>query len=174
MNDPEQFPGSDELHWLAFRYATGELNAEEEAAFEERLAEDQAAREALAQAVELHQALLFIAADQSAHRQPVRRVAIWVAALAACLLAAIGLTWLAASRWTHTPGPQDPLVAADAQAAEVARAYGAIRQQLERDALVAEPAPRLAQETGVDDETLTTEPSVPSWMLTAVSAPEKK
>ena len=43
----------NELDWSAFCYAAGELSAEEAAAFETRLADDQAAREALARAVEL-------------------------------------------------------------------------------------------------------------------------
>src|SRR5687767_2601083 len=40
-----------ELLWLAFRYVSDELSAEEVEQFEERLAVDQAAREAVAEAV---------------------------------------------------------------------------------------------------------------------------
>jgi hypothetical protein len=46
---------TDELNWLSFRYAAGELDAAEAESFEQRLADDQAAREALARAVELTQ-----------------------------------------------------------------------------------------------------------------------
>lgn len=45
-----------DLTWLAFRYISDEMTAEEQAAFEERLACDQQAREELAQVVELAQA----------------------------------------------------------------------------------------------------------------------
>jgi hypothetical protein len=48
-------PDQDCLDWLAFCYAAGELNAAESDDFEDRLAKDQDAREALARAVELTQ-----------------------------------------------------------------------------------------------------------------------
>jgi len=47
-----------ELDWLAFRYVAGELAVDEAAAFEQRLAEDQAARDAVAGAVDLSQTIL--------------------------------------------------------------------------------------------------------------------
>lgn len=43
----------DDLHWFAYRYSAGELSAAEAQEFEARLEVDQAAREALAQAVAL-------------------------------------------------------------------------------------------------------------------------
>lgn len=46
-----------DLDWTAFCYAASELSESETAAFESLLAEDQAAREALARAVELSQAV---------------------------------------------------------------------------------------------------------------------
>src|SRR5262245_46700476 len=54
MSTPEN---TNELDWTAFCYAAGELSADESAAFENLLGEDQAAREALARAVELTQAV---------------------------------------------------------------------------------------------------------------------
>ncbi len=48
---------SDNLDWLAFRYLAGELDATETVAFENRLAGDLAAAEAVARAVELTQAV---------------------------------------------------------------------------------------------------------------------
>jgi hypothetical protein len=47
----------NELEWSAFCYAAGELSAPEAALFEQRLATDQAAREALARTIELTQAV---------------------------------------------------------------------------------------------------------------------
>src|SRR5689334_18762975 len=52
MNQPNC---PNELDWLAFCYAAGELNAAEAEAFESRLSDEQPAREALARAVELTQ-----------------------------------------------------------------------------------------------------------------------
>jgi hypothetical protein len=49
--------GSADLDWLAFRYVSGEMTAEEHAAFEENLTESQPAREAVAAAVLLAQAV---------------------------------------------------------------------------------------------------------------------
>jgi len=46
---------NNDLDWLAFCYAAGDLDAIEAEQFEARLADDQAAREALARAVELTQ-----------------------------------------------------------------------------------------------------------------------
>src|SRR5262245_10127855 len=45
----------NDLDWLAFSYAAGELTPAEAEQFELRLADDQSAREALARAVELCQ-----------------------------------------------------------------------------------------------------------------------
>jgi hypothetical protein len=46
---------ASDLDWLALQYVSGEMNEVESAEFEERLADDQAAREAVASAVELVQ-----------------------------------------------------------------------------------------------------------------------
>lgn len=57
---------ADEFAWRAFRYVHGELTADEAEAFEEDLAIEQAAREALAQAVELTAALETAALETAA------------------------------------------------------------------------------------------------------------
>jgi anti-sigma factor RsiW len=56
----------DDLGWLAYRYVTDELTEGEREAFELRLADDQAAREAIASAVEL------LASLRAAGSPPVR------------------------------------------------------------------------------------------------------
>lgn len=53
MHVPASQSDRDELDWLAFRYIAGELSEPEAAEFEERLALDQDAREAVARSVEL-------------------------------------------------------------------------------------------------------------------------
>jgi len=52
-----QTPEWDELHWTAFRYVAGELSDAECALFEERLAAEQPAREAVARAARLAEAI---------------------------------------------------------------------------------------------------------------------
>ena len=51
MQDDPQFTRSDTLNWLAVRYVSGELEESENREFEQRLADDQAACEAVASAV---------------------------------------------------------------------------------------------------------------------------
>ena len=53
----------DDLDWLAFCYIADELSLDEAAAFENRLADDQAAREAVARAVELAGAVAVVGAE---------------------------------------------------------------------------------------------------------------
>ena len=54
---PAESGGSDDLVLKAMLYASGELDAADAAAFEQRLGDDQAARDALCQAVELTQTI---------------------------------------------------------------------------------------------------------------------
>jgi hypothetical protein len=69
MNDSD-------LNWLAFRYITGEMAETEVAAFEQSLAESQPAREAVAAAVRLAQAVtLCESAQTSASSGPIRAAA---------------------------------------------------------------------------------------------------
>jgi hypothetical protein len=52
-NEPEPNQSTDELDWSAFRYVAGEATPDEARALEERMAGDQAAREAVARAATL-------------------------------------------------------------------------------------------------------------------------
>jgi hypothetical protein len=96
---------NDDLLWLAFRYVAGELDVDESEAFEHRLSQDQAAREAVAEAVGLVQAVAL--GHSPAHtslpiRRPRRTAMIGVAAgLAACL--ALVVVWPLVSRWAAVP-----------------------------------------------------------------------
>ena len=87
---------NQDLSWLAFRYVADEMSAEERQAFEQRLVEDQEAREEVARAVELAQAVAFVHADvipiQTTHHSPLTthprrwvRPAWWAAAAAIML-----------------------------------------------------------------------------------------
>jgi hypothetical protein len=61
-----EFDSDSELLWLAVRYLTGELGRDDVEAFERRLDQEQAAREALAQAVELAGAIATLPAAAAA------------------------------------------------------------------------------------------------------------
>ena len=88
---------NDPLDWLAFQYISEELTDEEVLAFEDQLAEDQDAREAVARAVELTQTLSAVSKiDECRVGQPIntssiqkqarwwQRVALLATAVAAC------------------------------------------------------------------------------------------
>jgi hypothetical protein len=83
-----------ELDWLAFQYVAGELPADEAARFEERLAVDQQACEAVADAVELAEVTCTVierpVVELSAAKQPrldwARSVAWMGCGAAACLM----------------------------------------------------------------------------------------
>lgn len=91
----------DDLDWLAFRYVSNEMTGAEIESFEQRLADDQSAREAVARAVDVSQAVsatrndvIPIPSDHSPLtnlRSPVRRVRQirWIAAAAASLAAGV-------------------------------------------------------------------------------------
>lgn len=84
-----------ELHWLAFCYLTGELSSAEQADFEAQLATDQATREALALAVQLHYSAqmaervpppVTIKAAAAPHGRRISQFTALACSLVACLL----------------------------------------------------------------------------------------
>ena len=82
MPDPSLPPTLSDPAWglLAFLYVTGELEGSEAASFERQLAENQAAREALCQAVRLclHLSRPTAVAPDPAYRERVRqRLCAW-------------------------------------------------------------------------------------------------
>src|SRR6185369_3058104 len=94
LNNQNPIRDDGDLDWLAFRYVSGELPADEAATFEELLAADQAAREAVASAVQVTQAVLAAIPAQvatpvvSPRRNTWRERAAWMVlgATAACVL----------------------------------------------------------------------------------------
>ncbi len=106
-----QFQPPDDLDWLAFCYIAGELPPNDAEAFETRLADDQAAREAVARAVELTftlaagaevpQQAKAVAMPAQMQRQTGRgRRWLWSAVAAAACLAVF---W--SVRWVFAPQP---------------------------------------------------------------------
>ena len=98
----------DELEWSAFRYATNEMSRDESDAFEQRLAEDQQAREALTRTVHITNAVVSqpvsVSADttKSATTSRWASIATIVAIVAVCAAFAVGLKLL-----TVTPKSND-------------------------------------------------------------------
>ncbi|MCA9054507.1 MAG: hypothetical protein KDA75_11760, partial [Planctomycetaceae bacterium] len=109
----ENSPCSEAL-WLAVRYLGGELSPEESAAFEEQLADDSVACEALSQAVILSEAVRSSEVGVLAVRSPAavtRRSAAWFrpAALLAAAAVLLLVGWFAGNRGSHEgPGGRSP------------------------------------------------------------------
>lgn len=101
-NHPPIDAPCSELLWEAVRYLSGELSAAEAAAYEDRLADDVAAAEALARAVVLGQSVTAPPADLEVLAQPALAAAIgrtrraWggVAATATAAVLCLALGWL--------------------------------------------------------------------------------
>jgi hypothetical protein len=145
-------PESD-LHWTAFLYRGGDLPAAEAAAFEARLADDPDARDALAEAVELAEALAIVGPEFASKRRRTlgRRAFVGVATLAAaaCLVAAF-------HSWSRP-------VSLDAS--EVAIAWSSLRATVD-----AVPVVEITEEAE-DVVEPSTDRALPSWLLSAASAP---
>ncbi len=152
----------NDLQWTAFRYIAGELSHADAEAFEARLADDQAAREAVAASVQMTQAVASIsdeitAGDETADEQ--RRKNRWaivaIVVSAACLL-------MASSILFTQPDSQTGLSQSDARADQIVDAWANAAETIPPS--VDSVANGL--EESVDDES---EVVVPEWMLAAVS-----
>lgn len=153
-----------ELDWLAFCYVAGEMSAEEFEGFEDRLATDQVAREAVAGAVKLSQAVALASAVPNVRTVSLpdsqdgrwRRRTGWtvVSAVAACLALMLTL-----NAWQH-PDPID-LQMADAEASRLVEVW--VESQAGTDDQDALPLNGDLDDVGDDDL------SVPDWLLAAVA-----
>jgi hypothetical protein len=159
----------EDLDLQAFRYIAGEMTAAEADSFEQRLADDQAACEAVARAVELAQAVATVPADViplptthhsplTTHSSPHRwlRPARWVAAAAAVVFGVAG--------WWYVNRSDEE--------SRLAKVWANL--WLGSDAVVVPDHDLIAdsKESIVDDED---ELTVPGWMIEAVggSDPDK-
>lgn len=169
--NPEQ---REQLHWLAFRYLAGELPRHEHDDFEQRLAHDAEASDAVARMVELTGAVR--AAHQTApvpvHPLRRRRLRRWFTAVAcawASLLAAVAGHWFLQD---HEVAPAGRTPPGSNRGAELAVVWNATRLELgtreSENWNSAQPASAdwpLAAEAAAAV-------SVPDWMLAAVVALE--
>jgi len=158
---------SYDLDWQAFRYVAGEMSSDEAAVFERRLADDQSAREAVADAVELAQALATLGPEAREDTRPVpkarlgsgkrtwRRRAVWtVAGTAACVA-------LIVTSWLYRGG--ETAQSTDLSLEQLALLWSQIGEELD---------PRELDEWAEDfsDDPTDQDADVPpSWMLAAVS-----
>ncbi len=143
----------NDLDWLAFRYIAGELAPDEAVRFELQLADDQQARDAVAQAFELSESVL--AAEMLSPAVAVAltgrsrwQQVVWSAvAVAACLLL------MFSSPFAQRSQPSDPL--ADAWGSQFSGEVNALSD-----------APELT--TSSDAAELESEADVPGWMVEAL------
>jgi len=169
----------NELDWSAFCYAAGEMTESEAAAFEQRLADDQAAREALARAVELTQVVATAeslepaVALRSQASSWTRRLAWMAIGSAASLL--VALLWSGANSWF---GGERFAVTDQSQ---LAAAWSQTRQELaDSDSDLWYPKHLSAGETAASDEQpeSPSDPGdsdllnsmAPSWLTAAVES----
>lgn len=169
MNEPML----DELDWLAFQYVIGELSEADRVAFELRLEDDQAAREAVARAVELSAAILVhpsafqhpavAGLASAAPRGSIRKMAAWVGALAAAVLVGLALWPKPTLPPAHGVGESD-----------VALAWNQLRQAEEAVTPTIEPADDIESDWMVDDE-VDDEPvaAPPSWLVAGVALADR-
>ncbi len=140
-----------DLNWTAFQYVAGGLDEAERRAFEQRLDEDQLAREAVAAAVEIVGAVRLVAPEPT----PVFRLPAqpWLWGVGTAVAAGL-LVWLL---------PAWLLVHQGRSGGELALAWSDMRGDIE----TGEPADEdLAAEEGDDLETV-----VPNWMLDVLTEP---
>ena len=163
----EQPTPAGELDWLAYCYVSGELTGDEQTTFENRLADDQAAREAVARAVELVQTVALAETHEVTRPLPVSttrrttwpRRLVWmsVGASAALVLVAVALNWQAiAGRFASPPVDRS----------ELAEVWSQTRDDV-RLIVQAEPVELpIVTETDFSSEEL-----LPSWISAAVFNP---
>jgi hypothetical protein len=173
--------------WQAFRYVNGEMTDEERSLFELRLAEDEAACDAVEQAVELHEAIRLAASGPIVvSRSPwhvVRRNPVaCAAAVAACLVLALSVWRIASHSSWHDPQlagnnrhlPETP------GSAEAGVSLAWAQLQNRPTGPESEPVAAPWIDSAVIAELENTQPTtdtveaadatVPQWLLTAVSS----
>jgi hypothetical protein len=169
------------LSWLAFRYLAGELAPIDEAAFEESLACDQAAREALAEAVELLEAVWLAGLDARPiapipRRSRATRALGWLAvAAAACLAVIVGLP----DQRPNAARPKVPVPHDDGSNGAVALTWSGLRHDMDQDwqadllGWLDDPATPAGDNDNDAPEPsgaeASTERGLPSWMMEVAS-----
>lgn len=166
----------EELSWLAFRYVAGELTVTEAEQFEERLGTDQAAREAVAQSVELYRAVAAAEAVVPLHpltiAAPARtswsqRLA-WVSSGAAAAAILVFASWNSSGLWTASQ-PKRTV------SPDLANAWTTMQAELALAGDDEPVRPMIADLTDAElaiiaEEELALPMDTPSWMSAAVQS----
>jgi hypothetical protein len=170
--------GSDDLLWVAAQYAAGDLPESAVERFEEQLETDQAAREALAQAVALSQAVAQVEAT------PVAPVSIdrsrrfsTAAALAIAVAACLALTFVALQLPKDGDAPNQEVAKSPENDAQRLVAMAWVAGQVGEEDFTETDDPTLADEPMFDDvdefddllPMPTSDPSAPDWLLAALA-----
>lgn len=163
----------NELDWLAFCYVAGELSGGEAEQFEAHLADDQAAREALARAVELSQAVAAVEAQSEYLVTPRARIkSDWNTRLSWMAIGGVA-SLLIALLWSGVVGPTwRRLDAGNRQ--QLALAWNITRSEMAdvKEAglwlppMMGEMEDDSVGETAIDDVAI----DEPSWLTAAVFA----
>lgn len=188
---PDEFAAAD-LDWLAFRYVANEMDADELTAFETRLGEDQAAREAVARAVELGYAVATVSLNHeviagssvstaevaaSANRGWLKPFAWMSAGAAACLVAVLLSHELrpSTSEVAKSANPTNATVS-DTRSLKLAEVWNQVRQSADENesqdhdsVTAAEEELQLEDPMAVFATGQGNAKSAPSWMSAAVS-----
>ena len=175
--DPRGIPG-DDLAWAAYRYVADAMDRLEVDAFEQRLIEDQVAREAVAAAVDQLGALAIVARELS-HEvrarppgRPVRTRNRWGRSAVVAVALAAGFLLIA---WWGTA--DQPRSGAD-QAAAVAAAWTSLRGELAPpegtlpfppESGGGESVPAAPDAGGTEIAEVPAEQPLPSWIMAAVA-----
>ena len=174
---------NEDLDWLAYRYVNDELGEEQRESFEQRLLEDQEAREMVASAVELSHAMH--AAVHSNSVAPASAV-VWQRVAAAALTVAAAAVALVVLQWgpwqniaprqpslasaPQVPAPSAPDSMDPVQPADpVAAVDGALAEMWAMQLAETEPeTPPVDRSTWQESETEDDEAAINQWMWAAV------
>lgn len=184
MNDNKQHQDEqdkEELAWLAFQYVAGDFSATGFSAaaaeqFEERLAVDQAAREAVAEAVELFHAVCAAEATEpvvstaARHQTTWSQKIVWISTGAAAAVALV-VGVLAMNQWGgFSPSRHERNVAAVSPA--LADAWSAVRNEYAGEVSTSQSVSASAvltdAELAIAEEDLALSTEAPSWMTAGV------
>jgi hypothetical protein len=166
--------GCGDLDWMAFQYIAGELPAAEVEAFDERLAIDQDAREAVVRAMHLAEATALAFASAPVVTLPAKRLPrsfAWVAGGVAAAVAIIVTLagWLQSP--SHTGGNNVQIVERHGEVRELAMAWATGWTDLAATELAADVSDSTEEALagmGADGEEVESI-ETPSWMFIAVA-----
>jgi hypothetical protein len=168
----------NDLDWSAFCYLAGEMSQAQMADFEARLSEDQAAREALARAVELTQVVAAAESQRAGVVPAARSQAAWYSRAAWAAIGSLALVLLVMV-WSRMAGPPGSPVGKDGQSEHqlaLAAAWTEARQDFDQgrengawpgSAGIGDANDEFTAMSDLSEDEVAFD-GAPSWMTTAV------